>query len=481
MLLHIRWGKLRTKMLLWVFTPAVLFLIGAALVVIFSMDEVSHRGLVTLLLVLSLAAPMGVVAVGASRLVEPILELTRAAQEVASGNFGLTVAAETGDEIEVLVKQFNQMSQELKTAYTNLEDMIASQACSLEMLNAIASVMSNTPDSQKALQAALEETLARLEMQAGTIRLVKDGQLEVVVQHGFSPEAVSAIRSIGLQEGLAGQAIIQGKPVVQDFEEYSRLATERQVSVMRNEKAETLISIPLLSKGQALGAMNLMASAKHSFTPQDMALLLSIGQQIGVGVENARLYEQARRELAQREQIDQNLRQANLEIARRNRELTLLNRVITATTSDMQPREILGVVCCELVNAFEAQQAAAALMDASGASLTVIAECKHEEGLSALGVIIPVQENPATLYVLKHKKPLAAPDVQSDVLFAPVRSLMKERKVVSLIILPVLKNGEVIGTIGVDWWEPHEFSDQEIALAAQVSAVAAKALERAGQ
>jgi putative sterol carrier protein len=56
------------------------------------------------------------------------------------------------------------------------------------------------------------------------------------------------------------------------------------------------------------------------------------------------------------------------------------------------------------------------------------------------------------------------PDVQNDVLFTPVRGLMKERKVISLLILPVLMKNEVIGTIGVDWWSRHEFTDKEISM-----------------
>jgi signal transduction histidine kinase len=50
-----------------------------------------------------------------------------------------------------------------------------------------------------------------------------------------------------------------------------------------------------MSKGNILGAMNLFTHKVQYPSPEELALLSAIGQQIGVGVENAQFYEQAQR------------------------------------------------------------------------------------------------------------------------------------------------------------------------------------------
>jgi signal transduction histidine kinase len=59
------------------------------------------------------------------------------------------------------------------------------------------------------------------------------------------------------------------------------------------EGLQLVISIPLIAQGRMVGAINLGSRDARLITPEALALLASIGQQIGVAVDNARLYEQA--------------------------------------------------------------------------------------------------------------------------------------------------------------------------------------------
>jgi GAF domain-containing protein len=317
-------------------------------------------------------------------------------------------------------------------------------------------------------------------MQAGAILLLDGEKLKLRTQLGFPESAEPIFQAISLREGICGEAIKLGQPVWLDIEAYRDKASARLIALMEEQGVQTLFSAPILHKERALGAIALVAGEKCAFTPQETALLMSIGGQIGVAIENARLYEQARQEIERRKQVETELRRANQESDRRNRELTLLNRVITATTSDMEPQAILETVCRELVQAFGVAQSAAALLNEAKTELTVVSECRSEAHPSAMGVVIPVAENPASLYVLKQKKPLSLPDAQNDILLAPVREVMRQRGTVSLLLLPIVVHGEALGTIGVDATERREFSDEEIALAERVTAAVGQVLERAG-
>ena len=56
---------------------------------------------------------------------------------------------------------------------------------------------------------------------------------------------------------------------------------------------EQVIAIPLMAKGRLVGSLNLSTNQSRTYPPEQIALLKTIGQQIGVAVENAYLYEQA--------------------------------------------------------------------------------------------------------------------------------------------------------------------------------------------
>ena len=125
---------------------------------------------------------------------------------------------------------------------------------------------------------------------------------------------------------------------------------------------------------------------------------------------------QAQQDLAERIRAEEELREVNQERARRVRELGLLNQVITASTSKLEPKSVLEAVCQELAQGFGLCQAAAALFAESGSrtALTVVAEYTPEDNPSAIGHVIPIEDNPATQYVLEHKAPVAVIDAQHD-------------------------------------------------------------------
>ncbi|MEA3396410.1 MAG: PAS domain S-box protein, partial [Chloroflexota bacterium] len=170
---------------------------------------------------------------------------------------------------------------------------------------------------------------------------------------------------------------------------------------------------------------------------------------------------------------------AQKKLRRRHRELALLNRVIAAASTTLEPKAVLETTCRELALAFDVPQVAAALLNEERTASTVVAEYLAAGRPSALDVVIPVEGNPATQYVLDHNVPLAVADVQHDPRMSAVHDVMRQRGTVSMLILPLMARGQVVGTLGLDTVERREFSDEEIDLAASAVAAAAQALENA--
>jgi signal transduction histidine kinase len=147
------------------------------------------------------------------------------------------------------------------------------------------------------LNSALDEVRAVLHVQVGWILLKGDGgRLKLAAARGFSkasgpdeietvPEQCACWRTVE-----AGQSrVVDGSP----------LCLRGGLEVLQREGLDCHASVPLKAKEQVLGIMNLAYPADRQFGEDDLQLLNSVGQQIGMAVENARLYEDLRRKEAQ--------------------------------------------------------------------------------------------------------------------------------------------------------------------------------------
>ena len=91
-------------------------------------------------------------------------------------------------------------------------------------------------------------------------------------------------------------------------------------NLLENERAEmekygvkTILYIPLRVKGSFIGYVELWESRqRREFTPEEITLCHDIARQAAVALENARLFEQSQREIAERKRVEEQIR-ASLE------------------------------------------------------------------------------------------------------------------------------------------------------------------------
>jgi signal transduction histidine kinase len=274
------------------------------------------------------------------RIALPLAHLTSIAAQAAGGDLTQTAPVERDDEIGTLASAFNTMTLRLRDLITGLERRVADRTRELETLNAVAGVVSRSLDLEEILHDALDKALQVLEIEAGGIFLLDvrepqsndvlepstsassvepshaaddtsaaTGILTIAVQRGFSPEFIEAIDGLEVGEGFSGLVAQSGQPlVVRDVSTDPRLTR----MVAREEGFHSLAVVPLHSKEKTLGTLFAGTRGYREFTDQDVQLLTSIGQQLGVAIENAR----------QRAQIEATLRQSEMEkavAAERNR------------------------------------------------------------------------------------------------------------------------------------------------------------------
>jgi PAS domain S-box-containing protein len=190
----------------------------------------------------------------------------------------------------------------LKQTQQDLEKRVAERAHELTVLHEIAGVVSQSLDLKEILNAALSKARELMKMEVGTAYSLHDAEgadedklLVLGAIHGFSaefPKRVGSRRVRGTAIQVAAEA---QQPVVWLVANYPDPSVKEALQL---EGVEQVINVPLFAKGRLVGAFNLGTRHARTVRPEEMSLLSSIGRQIAVAVENARLYDQAEQSAA---------------------------------------------------------------------------------------------------------------------------------------------------------------------------------------
>jgi len=220
----------------------------------------------------------------------------------------------------------------------------------------------------------------------------------------------------------------------------------------------SLLAVPLLSRDSVIGVLVLdyVESGKH-FGQDQINLAMTIASQAALAIQNARLFEQLKQRLQR---------------------LALLEEISVAVTSTLNLNDILRTTVAGLSKVFEVSQSGVIIFDEDQTVGRLVAE--YPPGPDVGSVTIPLRGNLSVERILVTKQPLAIEDAQHDPLLASIRDLMRKRSVKSILIVPLLLKGEVIGTIGLDATkDTRTFTAEEIELAQAIANQISVAIENA--
>jgi len=162
----------------------------------------------------------------------------------------------------------------------------------LKILYTVAETVSRTLDVEAVMRTALEALTHVTGHEIASFHLLSaDGNtLELRGHRGLSPRLRDANRLLPVGQGLIGRAAAAGKAVtVKDVQGSSDLLPSAEDAV-RRDLIHGFVSVPIQARGRLLGMLSLGRQTLDPFDDEDVALLEATAHQIGIALDNARLY-----------------------------------------------------------------------------------------------------------------------------------------------------------------------------------------------
>lgn len=167
----------------------------------------------------------------------------------------------------------------------------------LTALNQISTVASQSLELSQILNSSIDNVIDVMKVDAALVFLLREkaGELLLTAYQGVPEGFARGVDRVKLGEGFNGRVAETGSPLY--VEDASQDPSLTKVAV-REEGIRSQLIVPLKSKGKVVGTLCVAMRSYRQFRRDEVQLLTAIGNQIGVAVENARLY-QGQREVAE--------------------------------------------------------------------------------------------------------------------------------------------------------------------------------------
>ncbi len=302
-----------------------------------------------------------------------------------------------------------------------------------------------------------------------------DGELVHSVAHdGFTPEQLRQWRAtwpkLVTAPSLSCQAIKTRSPVrTRDFEAAPELAlyAPETVANLRVRGSRSGMAVPMFRQNEVIGAIGLAHREVDAFSDTHLELLKTFADQAVIAIENARLL----KELEERTQ----------ELTRSVEQLTALGEVGRAVSSTLDLETVLTTIVSRAVQlsaldggvVFEYDEAAEefvqrAQTETGGALAEARRTNRIRAGEGALG---------RTAITLE---PVQVPDITLPGAYAGrLRENLIESGIRAVLAVPMVREGRLIGCLGVTRNRPGEFPAETIELLRTFTTQSALAIQNA--
>ncbi|MDD5329170.1 MAG: type IV pili methyl-accepting chemotaxis transducer N-terminal domain-containing protein [Sulfuricella sp.] len=283
------------------YQPALLNFVGMVNDLVLMVERSNSRNTSLLrsfqigLVVLALIGTIILISLFFVMVIRPVAKLQEGIQRMAAADFSVRLPVLSKDEFGALAEAFNQMADRLKNLYGTLEDRVREKTSKLKdknqelaMLYEIAAFLNKPASVEDLCRGVLKKLMGVLVAQGGLVRLTAPDSdaLYIIIHEGMSEKFVHEDECLTLGQCLCGESARDGTPVSWDL----NLEPPRPLLLRcRSDGFQSVSAIPIRSKKRVLGIFSLFYQEQRVLDSQEIQLLESIGQHLGIAIENQRL------------------------------------------------------------------------------------------------------------------------------------------------------------------------------------------------
>lgn len=233
----------------------------------------------------------------ARQIARPIRKVTDVALQVADGNLNVLAEIQSSDETGILASTFNQMTEQLRTAFTTLEDRVAARTRDLATVAEVGTATATILESRKLLQEVVDLTKERFGLYHAHIYLLDDAGKNLVLAAGAGePGRIMTAegRSIPLdrEQSLVARAARERRGVtVNDVTQAPDFLPNPLLPDTRSE-----LAVPMMVGGNLLGVFDIQSDQVGRFTESDIYIQTALASLVGTSIQNVRTFERSQKQ-----------------------------------------------------------------------------------------------------------------------------------------------------------------------------------------
>jgi len=323
------------------------------------------------------------------------------------------------------------------------------------LLHRISSIVSSNSHLESMLRELISMAVDVTHCDACLVYLVDAASGEIVLRGSQLPHPaeIGNIR-MRMGEGVTGW-VAEHLSVVALSSNAASDSRFKTFSSLPEDSYEAFLSVPLISGGDVIGVINIHHRQPHTHSPDEVALVSFLGEQLGGALAKSRLTEQSERATRRMEAL--------AAVARTIASESYLNRILQAISEMVA--ETMDSPACSIM-----------LVDEEKQELVITAaRCSSPEYLHRMPLKI---EDSLVGLVVREGRAIYVPNVVEEKRYR-YPELARKTGLASLLSAPLMARDKVIGTINIYTSEKRTFSEDETGFVKAVAGQAAIAIENA--
>jgi PAS domain S-box-containing protein len=232
-------------------------------------------------------------------------------------------------------------------------------------------------------------------------------------------------------------------------------------------KTRSELALPLISRGKPIGALTIQSEQEAAFSQEDIAALQTMADQMANAIANARLYNQAQREINER-------KRAEIEAQRRAIQATLVYEVSKRVSGELELETLLSEIVTAICDAFDYYSVMLLLLDEETERLTLEAIAGGYAGVFPADLSLAVGQG-----MIGHAAATAEPQISGDVAKDPYYTRTVNEETKSELSVPIRSGEQVLGVLDIQGDKFNAFDEADIIVMETVAEQVAVAIQNA--